>query len=127
MPIGYIKKRRALTDATFTHSADCFYSVKPATAENVKPMMDEIVVTVSRLGQKLSDTTVTMSVIDEKEIEKVKYMNPDEILRCSSGFYTQDFSGVSELSSIRIPAHFTNPYNLLLLDGVLSSSYVSAS
>ncbi|MCP4339774.1 MAG: TonB-dependent receptor [Desulfobulbaceae bacterium] len=101
--------------------------VRPATAEKAKPMLDEIVVTASRVGQKLSDTPVTISVIDEKEIEKVKYRNPDEILRRIPGVYTHDFGGESELSSIRIPTHFTNPYTLLLIDGVPTSSYGSGS
>ncbi len=104
-----------------------FLLVKPATADEVKPILDEIVVTASRVGGKLSDTPVTISVIDEKEIEKVKYRNPDEILRRIPGVYTHDFGGESELSSIRIPTHFTNPYTLLLIDGVPTSSYGSGS
>lgn len=99
----------------------------PVFAEEINPKLDEIVVTASRVGEKISDTPVTISVVDEKEIEKVKFRNPDEILRRIPGIYSHDFGGESELTSIRIPTHFTNPYTLLLVDGVPVSSYGSGS
>lgn len=100
---------------------------KLVSAEEVTSKLDEIVVTASRVGEKLSDTPVTISVIDEKEIEQVKYRNPSEILRRIPGVYSHDFGGESELTSIRIPTHFTNPYTLFLIDGVPTSSYGSGS
>ena len=102
-------------------------SVNLATAEEATSKLDEIVVTASRVGEKLSDTSVTISVIDEKEIEQVKYRNPDEILRRIPGIYSHDFGGESALTSIRVPTHFTNPYTLFLIDGVPMSSYGSGS
>lgn len=102
-------------------------AVSTVMAEEVKQELDEIVVTASRVGEKLSDTPVTISVIDEKEIEKVKYRNPDEVLRRMPGVYTHNFGGESALSSIRVPTHFTNPYTLILVDGVPTSSYGSGS
>ncbi|MGB3210342.1 MAG: TonB-dependent receptor [Desulforhopalus sp.] len=102
-------------------------SAIPVTAEEPQPQLEEVVVTASRVDQKLSETPVTINVLDEAEIEKVKYRNPDEILRRIPGIYTHDFGGESELSSIRVPTHFTNPYTLLLVDGVPTSSYGSGS
>lgn len=102
-------------------------SINSAVAEEFSPELDEVVVTASRVEEKLSNTTTTISVIDEEEIEKVKYRSPDEILRRIPGVYSHDFGGESELSSIRIPTHFTNPYTLLLIDGVRTSSYGSGS
>ena len=40
-----------------------------------------MVVTASRVEEKLSDTATTISVINEEEIEKDKYRSPDETLR----------------------------------------------
>ena len=102
-------------------------SVNTVVAEEVKQELDEVVVTASRVGEKLSDTPVTISVVDEDAIEKVKYRNPEEILRRIPGVYSHNFGGESELSSIRVPTHFTNPYTLMLIDGVPTSSYGSGS
>ena len=102
-------------------------SVSTVMAEEVKQVLDEVVVTASRVGAKLSDTPVTISVVDEKEIEKVKYRNPEEILRRMPGVYTHNFGGESELSSIRVPTHFTNPYTMILVDGMPTSSYGAGS
>ncbi len=102
-------------------------SANIVTAEEVKQELDEIVVTASRVGEKLSETSVTINVVDEAEIEKVKYRNPEEILRRIPGVYSHNFGGESELSSIRVPTHFTNPYTLILVDGVPTSSYGSGS
>jgi iron complex outermembrane recepter protein len=102
-------------------------SVNTAMAEEVKQELDEVVVTASRVGEKLSDTPATISVIDEGEIEKVKYRNPEEILRRVPGVYSHNFGGESELTSIRVPTHFSNPYTLMLIDGVPISSYGSGS
>ncbi|MGW8195137.1 MAG: TonB-dependent receptor [Desulforhopalus sp.] len=104
-----------------------FLLAAPAIAEEVVPELDEVVVTASRVEEKLADTTTTISVIDDKEIEDVKYRNPDEILRRIPGVYSHNLSGESELTSIRIPTHFTNPYTLLLVDGMRTSSYGSGS
>ena len=98
-----------------------------ATAADVKQQLDEIVVTASRVNEKISDTSVTITVVDEEEIEKVNYRNPEEILRRMPGIYSHSFGGESELSSIRVPTHFTNPYTLLLIDGVPVSSYGAGS
>lgn len=103
------------------------FLTQTALAEEVVSELDEVVVTASRVEEKLSDTASTISVINEEEIEKVKYRSPDEILRRIPGVYSHDFGGESELSSIRIPTHFTNPYTLLLIDGVRTSSYGSGS
>lgn len=102
-------------------------SVNTVTAAEVKQELDEVVVTASRVGEKLSETPVTISVIDDAEIEKVKYRNPEEILRRIPGVYSHNFGGESELSSIRVPTHFTNPYTLMLIDGVPTSSYGTGS
>jgi iron complex outermembrane receptor protein len=102
-------------------------SSPPTMAEEPSSELDEIVVTASRVGEKISDTPGTISLLDETEIDSVKYRNPDEILRRIPGIYSHNFGGESELSSIRIPTHFTNPYTLLLIDGIPTSSYGSGS
>ena len=43
-------------------------SVNTVVAEEVKQELDEVVVTASRVGEKLSDTPVTISVVDEDAI-----------------------------------------------------------
>lgn len=102
-------------------------SVNTVVAEEVKQELDEVVVTASRVGEKLSEIPVTISVVNDAEIEKVKYRNPEEILRRIPGVYSHNFGGESELSSIRVPTHFTNPYTLMLVDGVPTSSYGTGS
>lgn len=100
---------------------------QPAVAASQQYELDEVVVTASRVDEKLSETAATVNVVSEEEIEAVKYKNPDELLRRIPGVYSHNFSGESELSSIRVPTHFTNPYTLLLIDGVPVSGYGTGS
>ena len=96
-----------------------------AWAEEVKQDLDEVVVTSSRIEEKRKESTSTIDVINEKEVEKVKYRNAGEILRRVPGVLTSNFGGEEELTSIRIPTHFTNPYTLVLIDGKPSRTYGS--
>lgn len=89
--------------------------------------LDEVVVTASRVAEKVKEAPVTINVVDNKEIEKVKFRSASEILTRLPGIITQDLSGGSELTSIRVPTGFTNPYTIVLLDGVPVSSYGSGS
>lgn len=99
----------------------------PAIANEITGELDEVVVSASRVQEKLKDTPTTVNIISEKEVEQVKFRNPEEILKRIPGIYSHDFGGESELTSIRIPTHFTNPYTLVLVDGLPIASYGSGS
>jgi TonB-dependent siderophore receptor len=97
----------------------------PAWGEEVKQDLDEVVVTSSRIEEKRKESTSTIDVINEKEMERVKYRNAGEILQRVPGVFTSNFGGEEELTSIRVPTHFTNPYTLVLIDGKPSRTYGS--
>jgi TonB-dependent siderophore receptor len=96
-----------------------------AWGEEVKQDLDEVVVTSSRIEEKRKESTSTIDVINEKEMERVKYRNAGEILQRVPGVFTSNFGGEEELTSIRVPTHFTNPYTLVLIDGKPSRTYGS--
>ncbi|MCP4670710.1 MAG: TonB-dependent receptor plug domain-containing protein, partial [Desulfobacula sp.] len=102
-------------------------SVTSAAAEDISQELDKVVVTASRVEEKLKEAPVTINVLDSAEIEKIKYRNPSDILRRIPGIYSHDFGGESEITSIRVQTHFTNPYTIVLLDGVPISNYGSGS
>ncbi|MFH2045851.1 MAG: TonB-dependent receptor [Pseudomonadota bacterium] len=86
-------------------------------------VLDEIIVTGARVETKLKETPATIDVISQKEIEKVKYRNAGDLLKRVPGIFTQNLNGEEELTSIRVPTHFSNPYTLLLIDGLPASNY----
>lgn len=92
-------------------------------AEQICIELEEVVVTASRVEEKLKETPVTVHVVSDKEMEKLRFRNPGEVLTRFPGIYTHDFGGESEITSIRVPTHFTNPYTLVLVDGMPTSSY----
>jgi iron complex outermembrane receptor protein len=92
-------------------------------AEQIILELDEVVVTASRVEKKLKEASVTVNVVSGKEMEKVRFRNPGEVLTRFPGIYTHDFGGESEITSIRVPTHFTNPYTLVLVDGMPTASY----
>ncbi len=102
-----------------------FAFVCQAQAEEIKQDLDEVVVTSSRIEEKRKESTSTIDVINEKEMERVKYRNAGEILKRIPGVITNNFGGEEELTSIRVPTHFTNPYTLVLIDGRPSRTYGS--
>lgn len=85
--------------------------------------LEDIVVTGARVETKIQDIPQTIDVISKKEVEAVKYRNAGELLRRIPGVFTQNLNGEEELTSIRVPTHFSNPYTLLLIDGLPASSY----
>lgn len=85
--------------------------------------LEEIVVTGARVETKIQDIPQTIDVISQEEVETVKYRNAEELLRRIPGVFTQNLNGEEELTSIRVPTHFSNPYTLLLIDGLPASSY----
>lgn len=89
--------------------------------------LEDVVVTASRVEQKVKEAPVAVDVITTTELEQIKFRNPAEVLSRSTGVFSHDFGGESELTSIRIPTHFTNPYTITLVDGVPTSSYGSGS
>ena len=96
-------------------------------AEDVKQELDEVVVTASRVEEKIKEAPVTINVISEEEIENVKPRNAADVLQRIPGVNSSSLGAESALTSIRIPTHFTNPYTLVLVDGVPTSSYGSGS
>lgn len=95
--------------------------------QTVQQELDEVVVTASRVAEKVKETPTTMNIVTSKEIEEVKFRNPSEILNRLPGIYTHDFGGESELTSIRVPTHFVNGYTMVLVDGVPTTSYGTGS
>lgn len=93
----------------------------------VNQELDEVVVTASRVEEKVKETPTTLNIVNSEELENVKFRNPADILNRLPGTYTHDFGGESELTSIRVPTHFTNGYTMVLVDGVSTTSYGSGS
>ena len=89
--------------------------------------LDEVVVTASRVEAKVKEVPVTINIVKEKELETIKLRNPADVLNRIPGTYTNDFGGENELTSIRVPTHFTNPYTIILVDGIPTTSYGSGS
>ena len=95
----------------------------PGYCEENISQLDAVVVTASRIPEAISKTPATTQVISEDEVDKVKYRNVEEILRRLPGIYSLDLGGEEELTSIRIPTNFSNPYTLLLIDGLPATGY----
>ena len=95
--------------------------------QTVNQELDEVVVTASRVEAKVKEVPVTTNIIKEKELETIKLRNPADVLNRIPGIYTNDFGGENELTSIRVPTHFTNPYTIILVDGIPTTSYGSGS
>lgn len=85
--------------------------------------LDEVVVTASRVEEKKKETPSTVDIVSAKEMEKIKYRNAAEVLQRIPGVDSHNFGGEEELTSIRVPTTFGNPYVLLLVDGLPTTSY----
>lgn len=96
-------------------------------AEDVKQELDEVVVTASRVEEKLKEAPVTINVVSEQEMEKIKPRNAAQVLQRIPGINSSSLGAESALTSIRIPTHFTNPYTLVLIDGVPTAGYGSGN
>ncbi|MDX2433438.1 MAG: TonB-dependent receptor plug domain-containing protein, partial [Desulfobacterales bacterium] len=86
--------------------------------QTVNQELDEVVVSASRVEEKVKDVPVTTNIVKEKELEIIKIRNPADVLNRIPGTYTSDFGGENELTSIRVPTHFTNPYTIILVNGI---------
>ena len=107
-----------------------FLSISVCQAEEPETLnqeLDEVVVTASRVKEKVKETPETINIVTNEEIEEVKFRNPSEILNRIPGTYTHDFGGESELTSIRVPTHFVNGYTMVLVDGVPTTGYGTGS
>ena len=89
--------------------------------------LDEVVVTASRVEEKVKEVPSTLNIVDSEELDNIKFRNPAEVLNRLPGIYTSNFGGESELTSIRVPTHFTNPYTIVLVDGIPTSTYGKGS
>ncbi len=85
--------------------------------------LDEIIITGARVETRLKETPQTIDVVSQEEVQTVKYRNAGELLRRVPGVFTQNLNGEEELTSIRVPTHFSNPYTLLLIDGLPAAGY----
>jgi len=103
------------------------FSAPCCMAAEVNQELDEVIVSASRVKEKIKKASATINVVGEKEVEKLKFRNPQEVLSRIPGIFSHDFGGESELTSIRVPTHFSNPYTLVLLDGIPISGYGSGS
>jgi len=96
-------------------------------ADEADPNLEEVIVSASRVKEKVKDTSATVNTLNSADLENIKYRNPQELLTRIPGIFSHNFGNDSELTSIRVPTHFTNPYTLVLLDGVPISGYGSGS
>ena len=95
--------------------------------QTVNQELDEVIVSASRVEEKVKEVPATVNIVTNKELEEVKFRNAAEVLNRVPGIYTHNFGGESELTSIRVPTHFTNGYTVVLVDGVPTTSYGSGS
>ncbi|AZO94696.1 TonB-dependent receptor [Halocella sp. SP3-1] len=79
-------------------------------------VLDDIVVTASKYSEKLSDTTVSMDILTQEDIQEKNAQNVAELLRGLTGIYISDHGGPAGLKTIRIRGSETNQV-LVLLDG----------
>ncbi len=103
------------------------FTFATALAEEAAHPMEEIVVSASRVEENINDTSATVNSLTQEELDEIKYRNPQEFLARIPGIFSHNFGNESELTSIRVPTHFTNPYTLILLDGVPVAGYGSGS
>jgi len=103
------------------------FTFATALAEDAARPMEEIVVSASRVEENVNDTSATVNSLTQEELDDIKFRNPQEFMSRIPGVFSHSFGNESELTSIRIPTHFTNPYTLILLDGVPIAGYGSGS
>jgi len=78
--------------------------------------LDEIVVTASKYQEKLSETPVSVEVIDEEEIKQKNAQNVADLLRDIAGVDINDYGGL--VGSKKISIRGANPKHVLvLIDG----------
>lgn len=107
-----------ITGAAAAEDAGTAAAAQQSTAE-----LEEVVVTATRTKEKLKDSSSTINVVSEKEVETVKYRNAAEMLNRLPGVYSHNFNSEEELTSIRIPTSFASPYTLLLIDGLPAAGF----
>ncbi|OGW33853.1 MAG: hypothetical protein A2X58_07165 [Nitrospirae bacterium GWC2_56_14] len=108
------------TPAAGPSPADAPTTAKPRSNASE---LNEVVVTATRTKEKLKDSSSTINVVSEREVETVKYRNAAEILNRLPGIYSHNFNSEEELTSIRIPTSFSSPYTLLLIDGLPAAGF----
>ncbi len=97
------------------------------TRDDAATELEAIIVSGARVETPLKETPQTIDVISEEEVAAVKYRNAGELLKRVPGVFTQNLNGEEELTSIRVPTHFSNPYTLLLIDGLPAATYGEAA
>ncbi len=76
-----------------------------------------VVVTANRFEEILKDVPFSVTVIDEKEMEKAGFKSLEEVLRIVSGLEIAQTGSKGHLTSVFIRGANSN-HNLILLDGV---------
>ncbi|MCE7901806.1 MAG: TonB-dependent receptor [Gammaproteobacteria bacterium PRO9] len=79
--------------------------------------LSEIIVTTSREATLRADTPISISVVDESEIDSVRAGHPSEIMGRVPGVSVQPTNGEGSIVGIRLPIG-TSPVYLYLEDGV---------
>ena len=115
------------TNVTYLIAIIIIFLFSNGFAEEPEHHLDDVVISASRVEENIKDTAATVNALTQEDLEAIKYRNPQEFLTRIPGVYSHNFGNESELTSIRVPTHFTNPYTLILLDGVPVAGYGSGS
>ncbi|MGP3779920.1 TonB-dependent receptor plug domain-containing protein, partial [Halanaerobium saccharolyticum] len=67
----------------------------PVSAEEEVMELYEVVVTASRYQESIMETTVSIEVIDQEEIEESNARNLADLLQDAGGVYIKNFSGLT--------------------------------
>ncbi|SJZ36122.1 TonB-dependent receptor plug domain-containing protein [Selenihalanaerobacter shriftii] len=90
--------------------------VKKEEEPEISYTMDELVVIASKHPERLSETSVSVEVIDEEEIEKKNAHNVADVLRDVAGVNIRDNGGISGQKTISIRGSSAEQV-LVLIDG----------
>ena len=63
--------------------------------ETVNQELDEVVVSASRVEEKVKEVPATINIVDSEELDNIKFRNPAEVLNRLPGIYSHDFGGES--------------------------------
>ncbi|MFW5736902.1 MAG: TonB-dependent receptor, partial [Halanaerobium sp.] len=88
----------------------------PVSAQEEVMELDEVVVTASRYEESIMDTTVSIEVIDQEEIEESSAQNLAELISSVSGIQINNFGGLAGSKNISVRGSDSNQV-LILIDG----------
>jgi vitamin B12 transporter len=106
--------------------AALFCSLSTLAYASEEPILDEIVVTATRIEQPLKQTLSSTSIITRKEIQDSQAVDLPSILKSLAGVEFYQSGGIGKQSSIFMRGTNSNQV-LVLLDGVRINSATSGS